>query len=94
MENEDVANESDSNETRTKTPRRLDFLVAEVDAEGKVSMFPRQPPQQITFADLENWMSANVIKDKAIIRTYIKHREVVVHKEVVTTTTFKSVKKK
>jgi hypothetical protein len=94
MDNEDAVSESESNETRTKTPRQLDFLVAEVDAEGKVSMFQRQPPPQITFADLENWMSANVIKDKAVIRTYIKHREVVVHKEVVTTTTFRSVKKK
>ena len=79
---------------RTNTPRQLDFAVVEVDANGGMVLFGKQPPAQITFAELEQWMALNVIKDKAIIRTYIKHREVVVHKEVVTTTTFKALKKK
>ncbi len=83
------------NQARTNTPRQLDFMVVEVDANnGGMVLFGKQPPAQITFAELEQWMALNVIKDKAIIRTYIKHREVVVHKEVVTTTTFKPLKKK
>jgi hypothetical protein len=81
-------------QARTNTPRQLDFAVVEVDANGGMVLFGKQPPAQITFAELEQWMALNVIKDKAIIRTYIKHREVVVHKEVVTTTTFKPLKKK
>ncbi len=81
-------------QARTNTPRQLDFAVVEVDANGGMVLFGKQPPAQITFAELEQWMALNVIKHNAIIRTYIKHREVVVHKEVVTTTTFKPLKKK
>lgn len=92
-----MGNENEETEqqkqARTNTPRQLDFLVVEMNEKGELTMLIKQPPQQITFADLEAWMAQNVIKDKAIIRTYIKHREVVVHKEVVTTTTFKARKK-
>lgn len=92
-----MGNENEETEqqkqARTNTPRQLDFLVVESNEKGELTMLLKQPPPQITFADLEAWMAQNVIKDKAIIRTYIKHREVVVHKEVVTTTTFKARKK-
>lgn len=86
--------DSETEEKGTKTPRPHDFCVVEVDAQGQISLFGKQPPPQLTFAALEDWMRTNVqIKDKAVIRTYIKHREILVEKAVKVETTFKPVKK-
>lgn len=89
----DEENDTAAEEKGTKTPRPHDFCVVEVDTQGQLALFGKQPPPQLTFSQLEDWMRANVIKDKAIIRTYIKHREILVEKKVTVETSFKAVKK-